>query len=185
MKEHQPNCPRLQFWDAGEWEAPCTCVEDAMKIKPTKPDEHGVRWCSAECDCYTISSGNLHEKCTVTGYSLPPDCICEPWAREMVGALQWCSGSGDFARFGELMVSKASCCAENEAEVERLRKLLSIERLAALEHEQWMHWAKAVEHEVSEERRRSWAEFFVPYEELSESFKELDREWARKVIEGE
>lgn len=23
--EHEPGCPRLQFWDAGEHEAPCTC----------------------------------------------------------------------------------------------------------------------------------------------------------------
>jgi hypothetical protein len=24
-KEHEAGCPRLQFWDAGEWEAPCYC----------------------------------------------------------------------------------------------------------------------------------------------------------------
>lgn len=22
---HHPNCPRFQFWDAGEFEAPCAC----------------------------------------------------------------------------------------------------------------------------------------------------------------
>ena len=25
--EHEPGCPRLQFWDAGEFEAPCWCGE--------------------------------------------------------------------------------------------------------------------------------------------------------------
>lgn len=25
MSEHRPGCPRSQFWDAGEFEAPCTC----------------------------------------------------------------------------------------------------------------------------------------------------------------
>lgn len=25
MKEHHPSCPRVQFWDAGEWECPCLC----------------------------------------------------------------------------------------------------------------------------------------------------------------
>jgi len=24
-KEHEPYCPRAQFWDAGEYEAPCRC----------------------------------------------------------------------------------------------------------------------------------------------------------------
>lgn len=24
-REHEPSCPRFQFWDAGEWEAPCWC----------------------------------------------------------------------------------------------------------------------------------------------------------------
>lgn len=22
---HHKSCPRLQFWDAGEWECPCVC----------------------------------------------------------------------------------------------------------------------------------------------------------------
>jgi len=24
-REHQANCPRLGFWDAGEWDVPCFC----------------------------------------------------------------------------------------------------------------------------------------------------------------
>ncbi len=26
-REHRPGCPRLQFWDAGVWDAPCTCFD--------------------------------------------------------------------------------------------------------------------------------------------------------------
>lgn len=31
MKDHKPSCPRLLFWDAGEYDAPCTCGERRMK----------------------------------------------------------------------------------------------------------------------------------------------------------
>ena len=24
-REHKPGCPRFQFWDAGEYQCPCTC----------------------------------------------------------------------------------------------------------------------------------------------------------------
>lgn len=57
-----------------------------------------------------------------------------------------------------------------------------IERLAALEHDQWMTWAKVVLKEVKPERQARWNDFFVPYEFLSEKDKEMDRVWARKVI---
>lgn len=30
MKDHDSGCPRLQFWDAGENEAPCLCGEKPM-----------------------------------------------------------------------------------------------------------------------------------------------------------
>lgn len=26
--EHQPGCPRLEAWDHGEWDAPCTCLDE-------------------------------------------------------------------------------------------------------------------------------------------------------------
>ena len=58
-----------------------------------------------------------------------------------------------------------------------------IERLAALEHEQWMAWSQAVADEVSPERRMRWRAYWVPYDELDEEAKEKDRKWARKVIE--
>jgi hypothetical protein len=58
-----------------------------------------------------------------------------------------------------------------------------LERLAELEHEQWLAWSQAVAAEVSAERRRRWQECWVPYKELPEEVKELDRLWARKVLE--
>jgi hypothetical protein len=58
-----------------------------------------------------------------------------------------------------------------------------IERLAAVEHEQWMHWSQSVAAEVSTERRQRWQACWVPYEDLPEDVKELDRLWARKVLE--
>lgn len=57
-----------------------------------------------------------------------------------------------------------------------------VEEIAALEHEQWMKWSKEVAPEVSEERRKRWEKYWVPYEELSEAVKEYDRIWARPVI---
>lgn len=57
-----------------------------------------------------------------------------------------------------------------------------IERLAELEHQQWESWARAVAPEVSKLRRERWKEFFKPYSSLPHEVKELDREWARKVL---
>ena len=58
-----------------------------------------------------------------------------------------------------------------------------LERIAALEHEQWMHWANAVAPEVDAERRARWERYMVSYEELPDDVKEFDRVWARKVLE--
>jgi hypothetical protein len=60
-----------------------------------------------------------------------------------------------------------------------------LERLAAAEHEQWRHWATAVlatEPGLSAARRASWQATMVPYAQLDESAKELDRVWARKAL---
>lgn len=56
------------------------------------------------------------------------------------------------------------------------------EKLAELEHEQWMEWSKSVAGEVSESRLARWELYWVPYSELSEAVKEQDRVWARKVL---
>jgi hypothetical protein len=58
-----------------------------------------------------------------------------------------------------------------------------IERLAELEHEQWVYWSKGVAAEVSKERRRRWQSLWVPYDQLAENVKEEDRIWARKVVD--
>jgi hypothetical protein len=57
-----------------------------------------------------------------------------------------------------------------------------IEELAALEHNQWLSWTGIVMSEVSEERRERWKNYHVPYAELPEDVKSLDREWARKTL---
>lgn len=57
------------------------------------------------------------------------------------------------------------------------------EKLAELEHEQWMEWSKSVAGEVSESRLARWELYWVPYNELSEAVKEQDRIWARKVLQ--
>ncbi len=59
-----------------------------------------------------------------------------------------------------------------------------LERLAAVEHEQWIHWSQAVAAEVSVERRQLWQACWAPYEDLPEEMKELDRFWARRALEA-
>lgn len=60
-----------------------------------------------------------------------------------------------------------------------------IEDLAALEHEQWMTWAKSImeTEEISQTRRKRWEKFMIPYSDLPEEVKEHDRTWAVKVFE--
>ena len=58
-----------------------------------------------------------------------------------------------------------------------------LERLAALEHEQWVLWSRAVAEEVREERRARWEQLWRPYDELPEHMKEEDRRFARKVLD--
>jgi len=76
-----------------------------------------------------------------------------------------------------------------------------IERLAKLEHEQWVEWGKSIAPELVElrdaasiplvkdflvlkttERLQRWNSFWVSYEDLNEKIKERDRVWARKVL---
>jgi hypothetical protein len=58
-----------------------------------------------------------------------------------------------------------------------------LERLAEVEYEQWMAWSQSVAEEVSAERLQRWQTCWVPYPDLPEDVKELDRIWARKVLE--
>ena len=60
-----------------------------------------------------------------------------------------------------------------------------LEKLAELEHEQWVQWSKAIvlDEDISPARRKRWRSYWVPYSQLAESVKYQDRVWARKVIE--
>jgi hypothetical protein len=60
-----------------------------------------------------------------------------------------------------------------------------IEKLAELEHQQWIEWSKALagaDEKISEDRLDKWAGLWKPYKKLSEEQKEKDRIFARKVI---
>ena len=60
-----------------------------------------------------------------------------------------------------------------------------LEKLAEIEHEQWMGWSKdiAKTEDISEERADHWKkDCWKPYKDLTEEMKELDRKEARKVL---
>lgn len=59
-----------------------------------------------------------------------------------------------------------------------------IEKLAELEHLQWIEWSKniASKEKLSPGRVERWSRLWKPYAELTEEEKEQDREWARKVV---
>ena len=77
-----------------------------------------------------------------------------------------------------------------------------INRIAELEHEQWIEWSKNLASELVElrdaasvslvknnlvlkttERLQRWNSFWVSYDELNEKTKEQDRVWARRVLQ--
>ena len=64
------------------------------------------------------------------------------------------------------------------------RELLR-ERLADLEHEQWMDWSRqlAAGESLSANRLARWKANWVPYAALSESDKEQDRAYADRILE--
>lgn len=59
-----------------------------------------------------------------------------------------------------------------------------LEELAELEHQQWQQWAQNSinKRNVPEQVKSRWQKYFVPYQDLSEEVKELDRVYARKVL---
>lgn len=59
-----------------------------------------------------------------------------------------------------------------------------LEKLANLEHEQWIDWSKEISstENISEDRRKRWQQYWIPYEELPDNIKEDDRKYARKVM---
>lgn len=60
-----------------------------------------------------------------------------------------------------------------------------LEKIAEIEHEQWIEWAKSIieSESLSPERRTRWESYMVPYSELEESVKDHDRKWAKKVLQ--
>lgn len=69
-----------------------------------------------------------------------------------------------------------------------------LERLSALEHEQWQKWSETVWKRLNESKNdcygmvaidleHRWKPNWIPYAELPEDVKEHDRKWARKVLE--
>lgn len=60
-----------------------------------------------------------------------------------------------------------------------------IEKLAELEHEQWMAWSMDIASKelLTNERLERWKRLWVPFQELTEEMKEQDRKWAKKVME--
>ena len=61
---------------------------------------------------------------------------------------------------------------------------IDIEAVAAVEHDQWVLWAKAVAHEVEPDRAVRWRTFYVPYSELPEATKDSNRVWARRAVDA-
>jgi len=61
-----------------------------------------------------------------------------------------------------------------------------LEKLAEIEHDQWVEWSKDVANKenISEERKKRWKQYWIPYSELSEDVKEQDRKYARKVLKA-
>ena len=79
---------------------------------------------------------------------------------------------------------------------------VDVENVSAVQHEAWTHWSKSLADTLQEVQEAitarksqialrtirmklaSWEKTWVPYEDLPEETKELDREWARKVLEA-
>ena len=64
------------------------------------------------------------------------------------------------------------------------QKVELIEKLAELEHEQWLRWSQSVasRENLSDKTFNRWRLLWKEYENLSEEEKKSDRVWARKVL---
>ena len=58
------------------------------------------------------------------------------------------------------------------------------EKLAELEHKQWMCWAKDImkQEKISKKKIIRWKKCMIPYKKLSEEMKDFDRKWADVII---
>ena len=59
-----------------------------------------------------------------------------------------------------------------------------IEKLAELEHKQWMYWSKAMAstEKLSVARLRRWKDLWRPYKDLPAKIRTQDRKWAKRVL---
>jgi hypothetical protein len=64
------------------------------------------------------------------------------------------------------------------------QKTKLLEELSQLEHKQWVEWAKSIleKEDISEETQKRWKKDFIPYVDLPEEIKRLDRPFARKSL---
>ena len=58
------------------------------------------------------------------------------------------------------------------------------ERIAELEHEQWIAWSKNIAKtgNISIKRAERWVKLWIPYSELTEDQKDQDRIWADQIL---
>jgi len=63
-----------------------------------------------------------------------------------------------------------------------------LEKLAELEHEQWVFWTRNLvksldkKEILSKKRLERWKKEWIPYKNLRDSTKDFDRRWAKRVI---
>ncbi len=93
----------------------------------------------------------------------------------------------EFGIVGFLSILVSAVIIKKEMYLEKRHKMKNtwIERIAVIEHEQWITWSKQVAktETISPTRLKRWKKYWIPYEQLPENVKEQDRKWARKVLE--
>ena len=59
-----------------------------------------------------------------------------------------------------------------------------LEKLAELEHNQWIEWSKEIAktEKISQDRLARWIPLWKPYKNLHPEIQEQDRKYARKVL---
>jgi len=59
-----------------------------------------------------------------------------------------------------------------------------LEKLAELEHNQWVEWSKEIAktEKISQDRLARWISLWKPYINLNQDVKEQDRKYARKIL---
>jgi len=97
-------------------------------------------------------------------------------------------GKPDDTKYNQdtVMAEQTDNQPDNEIEGKSSGELALIEKLAAVEHEQWKEWATDLmekEPGISEKRTERWRTYMGGYESLPNEVKELDREYARKVLD--